>query len=89
MADVIASEKLREYVREKNQDAPPQEPDNLEGPPTIDLAVGYQLNNTHEGIGQALYRTKTYDEAKEVVEPYVRLLAADQGPSNDLLGFIV
>ena len=36
--------------------------------------VGYQLLNTHEGIGRELYRAETYDRVNEIVEPYVRLL---------------
>jgi hypothetical protein len=47
-------------------------------PNTIDgqlSFVGYQLLNTHEGIGRELYRTQTYDQAKEVVGPFVRLIS--------------
>ena len=47
-------------------------------PNTVDgqLAfVGYQLLNTHEGIGRELNRAQTYEQAQEVVEPYVKLLS--------------
>ena len=36
--------------------------------------VGYQLLNTHEGIGRELSKAQTYENAKEAVEPYVKLL---------------
>lgn len=49
-----------------------KKPNTLEGQLSF---VGYQLLNTHEGIGRELYKAKTYDQAKEVVEPYVRLLS--------------
>ena len=32
----------------------------------------------HEGIGRELYKAATYDQAKETIEPYVRLLS-DEG----------
>jgi hypothetical protein len=46
-----------------------------------------RLLNTHDG--RALYRAKSYDEAKEVVEPYVRLLrstTAAYAPANSSKG---
>jgi hypothetical protein len=36
--------------------------------------IGYQLLNTHEGIGRELNRAQSYEQAKEVVEPYIKLL---------------
>ena len=39
--------------------------------------VGYQLMNTHEGIGRELSRAATYESAKEAVEPYIELLKAE------------
>ena len=47
-------------------------------PNTIDgqlSFVGYQLLNTHEGIGRELSKAQTYDNAKEAVEPFVNLIS--------------
>jgi hypothetical protein len=37
--------------------------------------VGYQLLNTHSGIGRELSKAQTYDNAKEALEPFVNLIS--------------
>jgi len=37
--------------------------------------VGYSLLNSYDGIGRELSKAQTYDQAKEAVEPYVKLLS--------------
>jgi len=40
--------------------------------------VAYQLLHTHEGVGREVHKAKTYEEAKEAREAYVRLLEAEE-----------
>ena len=42
--------------------------------------VAYELCNTYEGVGMALKRAKTVEEAREAVEPYMKRLRATEEP---------
>jgi hypothetical protein len=41
--------------------------------------IAYELCNSYAGIGMALKQARTVEEAREAVEPYVKLLRSNSG----------
>jgi hypothetical protein len=63
-------ERLREWCSEHEQNHT-----TIEGQLEF---VAYELCNIYVGVGMALRRAKTREEARQAVQPYVRLLSASK-----------
>ena len=61
-------DRLHDWASERDH----QDPSKVE---TQLSFVGYQLLNTHSGIGRELSKAQTYDNAREAVAPYVALIS--------------